>query len=81
LIGDADPVPTLEEGFMQSTFHIGQLVRIKDGADKGKGRTYCVVDIVPGVKGSPTYLIKAMTGAERIVRPTDIKSASAHALP
>ena len=68
---------------MQSTFHIGQLVRLKNGAaEKEKGRTYCVVNIVPdGAKSPPAYLIKTMTGAERIVRPADIKPASAHALP
>ncbi|MXQ10580.1 hypothetical protein [Microvirga makkahensis] len=68
---------------MRSTFHIGQLVRLSEGAADGeKGRTYCVVNIVPaGAERQPAYLIKNMTGKEKIVRPNDIKPASAHALP
>ena len=68
---------------MQSTFHIGQLVRLSDGvADREKGHTYCVVNIVPaGTERLPTYLIKTMTGGERIVQPKDIRPASALALP
>lgn len=68
---------------MQSTFHIGQLVRLNEGvADREKGRTYCVVNIVPTEnERHPAYLIKTMTGGEKIVRPKDIKPASAHALP
>ena len=35
---------------MQSTFHIGQLVGLSEGAaDREKGRTYCVVNIVGSV--------------------------------
>ena len=68
---------------MQSTFRIGQLVRLSEGAaDREKGRTYCVVSIVPGAtERLPAYLIKTMTGGERIVRQKDIKPASADALP
>jgi len=68
---------------MQSTFHVGQLVRLSEGAaDRKKGRTYCVVDIVPAGTGRlPSYLIKTMTGGERIVQPKDIRPASARALP
>jgi len=68
---------------MQSTFHIGQLVRLSEGAaDREKGRTYCVVNFVPaGTERLPAYLIKNMTGGEKIVQPKDIKPASAHALP
>lgn len=68
---------------MQTTFHIGQLVRLSQGAaDREKGRTYCVVNIVPvGAEHPPAYLIKNMTGDEKIVQPKDIKPASAHTLP
>jgi hypothetical protein len=68
---------------MQSTFRIGQLVRLSESSAGGeKGRTYCVVSIVrAGTERQPAYLIKTMTGGEKIVRPKDIKPASAHALP
>ena len=68
---------------MQSTFRVGQLVRLsEDAADREKGRTYCVVSIVPaGTEPLPAYLIKTMTGGEKIVQPKDIRPAAAHALP
>ena len=68
---------------MPSTFCIGQLVRLSEGvADREKGRIYCVVSIVPaGAERLPAYLIKTATGGEKIVRPKDIRPASAHALP
>lgn len=68
---------------MPNTFRIGQLVRLGEGAaDKEMGRTYCAASIIPaGTKRLPDYLIKTMTGGEKIVRPKDIEPASAHALP
>ena len=68
---------------MQSTFHVGQLVRLSEGvAEREKGRTYCVVNIVPaGTERLPAYLIKTMTGGDKIVRQEDLRPASAHALP
>ncbi len=68
---------------MKTAFHIGQLVRLsEDVADREKGRTYCVVSIIaPGTERPPAYLIKTMTGGDKIVRQEDIRPASAHALP
>ena len=68
---------------MQSTFRVGQLVRLSEGAaDREKGRTYCVVSIFPaGTRRLPAYLIKTMTGGDKIVRQEDLRPASAHALP
>ena len=68
---------------MQSTFHVGQLVMLSEGAaDREKGRTYCVVSIFPaGTRRLPAYLIKTMTGGDKIVRQEDLRPVSAHALP
>jgi hypothetical protein len=72
---------------MSSTFYVGQLVHLQlpcgqGPRGQGEGRTYCVTRIL-SAKGedSSTYLIKNMTGAERIVQPQDIQAASADAVP
>jgi hypothetical protein len=67
---------------MQSNFHIGQLVRLTHSPDQGDRRTYCVTQILSaGDRDTPAYLIKTMTGTERVVKPRDIKAAAANALP
>jgi hypothetical protein len=72
---------------MHSTFSVGQLVRLQlpcgpRPRGQGEGRTYCVTRILLA-KGedASTYLIKNMTGAERIVQPQEIIAASANAVP
>jgi hypothetical protein len=67
---------------MKPTFHIGQLVRLIQSPGQRGGRTYCITHVLPSDdQRKSAYLIKAMTGAERIVRPQDIKAASANAVP
>ena len=72
---------------MHSTFYVGQLVRFQSpcGAGprgQGEGRTYCVTRILSARgEDASTYLIKNMTGAERIVQPQEITAASANAVP
>ncbi len=67
---------------MQSKFHIGQLVRLTQSLGQGDRRTYCVTRILSsGDKDAPAYLIKTMTGSERMVKPEDIKAAAANAVP
>lgn len=67
---------------MQSRFHIGQLVRLTQSLDQGDGRIYCVTRILSSEdQPAPAYLIKTMTGTERVVRPREIKAAPAGAVP
>jgi hypothetical protein len=72
---------------MHSTFYVGQLVRLQSShgqAPRGRseGRTYCVTRILAATnEDASTYLIKNMTGAERIVQPQEITAASANAVP
>jgi hypothetical protein len=72
---------------MHSTFYVGQLVRLQCShgqapRGQGEGRTYCVTRILSATdEDSSTYLIKNMTGAERIVQPQEITAASANAVP
>jgi hypothetical protein len=72
---------------MHSTFYVGQLVRLQPPHgqgphSQGEGRTYCVTRILPARgEDSSTYLIKNMTGVERMVQSQDIKAASAYAVP
>jgi hypothetical protein len=70
---------------MHSTFYVGQLVHLQSSLGQrpcGEGRTYCVTRILSATdEDASTYLIKNMTGAERIVQPQDIKAASADAVP
>jgi hypothetical protein len=70
---------------MHSTFSVGQLVRFQcphGQAPRGEGRTYCVTCILSARgEDASTYLIKNMTGAERIVQPQEITAASANAVP
>jgi hypothetical protein len=72
---------------MHSTFYVGQLVRLQPPCGQGprgqsEGRTYCVTRILSARgEDSSTYLIKNMTGAERIVQPQEIIAASANAVP
>jgi hypothetical protein len=70
---------------MHSTFYVGQLVRLQPPcgqAPRGEGRTYCVTRILSATgEDASTYLIKNMTGAERIVQPQEIIAASANAVP
>ncbi len=67
---------------MQSNFHIGQLVRLTHSPDQGDGRTYCVTRILSARdRDTPAYLIKTMTGTERVVEPQEIKAAAANAVP
>src|SRR4051812_28642297 len=70
------------EGYMKRTFHVGQLVRLNQSPGHGEGRIYCITCVLPSEdQRMPAYLIKTMTGAERIVRPQEIKAASANAVP
>jgi hypothetical protein len=74
--------PGFEEEPMQPTFQIGQLVRLQSPHGQGESRTYCVTRILPARdERTSAYLIKTMTGAERLVKPHDIKAASANAVP
>jgi hypothetical protein len=74
--------PGFEEEPMQPTFHIGQLVRLQSPHAQGESRTYCVTRILPARdEWASAYLIKNMTGAERVVKAQDIKAASANAVP
>jgi hypothetical protein len=67
---------------MQPTFQIGQLVRLQLPHAWGETRTYCVTRILPARdEWASAYLIKNMTGAERVVKAQDIKAASANAVP
>jgi len=70
---------------MHSTFYVGQLVHLQSSLGQGprsEGRTYCVTRILSATdEDASTYLIKNMTGAERIVQSQDIKAASADAVP
>ncbi len=67
---------------MQSTFHIGQLVRLQAPHAQGGSRTYCITGVLTVInEGTSAYIIKDMTGAERVVKPQDIKAASADAVP
>jgi hypothetical protein len=72
---------------MRSTFYVGQLVRLQSSHSQGprgqsEGRTYCVTRILSATdEDASTYLIKTMTGAERIVQPQEITAASANAVP
>ena len=67
---------------MQPTFQIGQLVRLQSPHAQGESRTYCVTRILPDQdERTSAYLIKNMSGAERVVKPQDIKAASADAVP
>ena len=67
---------------MHSNFHLGQLVRLTQSPDQGAGRIYCMTRVLPsGDKNTPAYLIKTMTGSERVVKPQDIKAAAANAVP
>jgi hypothetical protein len=67
---------------MQPTFQIGQLVRLQSPHAQGESRTYCVTRILPTHdERTSAYLIKTMTGAEQVVKPQDIKAASANAVP
>ena len=67
---------------MQPTFQIGQLVRLQPPHAQAESRTFCVTRILPARdERTSAYLIKSMTGAERVVKPQDIKAASANALP
>ncbi len=70
---------------MRSTFYVGQLVHLQSSLSQrpcDQGRTYCVTRILSATdEDAFTYLIKNMTGAERIVQSQDIKAASADAVP
>jgi hypothetical protein len=67
---------------MQPTFQIGQLVRLQSPHAQGESRTYCVTRILPARdERASAYLIKNITGAERVVKAQDIKAACANAVP
>jgi len=67
---------------MNSTFRVGQLVRLEKPIGPGNNRPFCITRILASeVGGRPTYHIKNVNGAEWIVEPQDIKAASANAVP
>ena len=69
---------------MQNPFHVGQLVRIvRASSGYEDSRTYCIVCLVPpeGNGKQPVYRIKNTVGAERLVRPNEIRPAAATAVP
>ena len=67
---------------MNSTFHVGQLVRLEKPLCPGNHRSFCITRILAAEGGGvPTYHIKNVNGAEWIVQPQDIKAASANAVP
>ena len=67
---------------MQTTFNIGQLVRItRPSSGNADHRIYCIVCLVAQARGERLYRVKHTVGAARVVKGEAIEPAALTAVP